>query len=110
MRIRRKGYTDTCVVIGPSYAWTQDDYDDLSRKFPEIFLGYHVYLTTVSSVAHGDLAGVVPSKIVVLNGVEMDEEWYRVLNEIYFNEFVYGTKIEYWAVHRGRGIEKHPWI
>lgn len=99
-------WTDRCFIIGPEIRWTQDDYEDLQHAYPEVFLGYTVWLLTPDMIVRGMGRGVVPKKVILLHGVYGSQASQR---HPFWNNDVQmwramGAKLETWFVHRGEGI------
>jgi hypothetical protein len=95
-------YTDTCVVVGPTYQWAHDGMVDLARVHPEVFLGYRVYR---ASVHVGSALRPSPNKVVILvktphplTQYRMGDEYNRVC--LMALEGFTGSHVEVWYVHR----------
>lgn len=101
-------WTARCFVIGPNLRWTQVDYEDLQREYPEVFLGYSVWLLTPEMISRGMGWGVQmgwPGKIVLLHGLlGFRPAWEDSYTEQIDMWKALGAKIETWYVQRGYGI------
>lgn len=107
-RLLNAPYTDFCVVLGPNVRWVEDDYEDLNRAYPEVFLGYRVLLTTPRDVRRSVMGRRPPTRVVVVGEEARDaksRDWNNALNELHDYQSLadYGD-MQGWHVHRGTGI------
>jgi hypothetical protein len=97
---RRRDWTDSAIVTGPTLRWIEDDYEDLRRAHPEVLLGYNVRLVPWSTLG-GYLRGLILSKLVILDGgQDFPPEAMREVER----QRQLGAQVEQWVVHRGVGI------
>jgi hypothetical protein len=100
----KREYTDHAVLICPNIRWAQEDFRDLERWKPEVFLGLQVHLTTPDYFQR-DIRGLWVTKFVVSDETFSNTGWYRYHNEMYWAMARYEwAKIEVWHIHRVEGI------
>lgn len=104
--ILKRGYTDTAILISPNLRWARDDFEDLERFRPEVFLGYTVRAHI--PILERTVRGVHVSKVVVTGDGSFTDHYrlQRFLDHGVIPSLISAFKpvVQFWQVHRVRGI------